>query len=63
MLGLLGLPLDAQRSIYIFFVYFQLRDFPSAIHSIACARRFCRVASCLASVIHSTYSRWWLGGN
>src|SRR5262249_50833395 len=37
--------------------YFQCRDLPSAIHSIAWARRRWRVSSVFASVIHSTYSR------
>src|SRR4249919_2543780 len=39
------------------FIYFQLRGLPSASHSIACASRFRRVSSRLASVIQSTYSR------
>src|SRR5450830_1161293 len=39
------------------FAYFQFRAFPSASHSTACAMRLSRVASVLASVIHSTYSR------
>jgi len=39
---------DAQRRSY-----FQLRDFPSAIHSSAEARRLARVSSRLASAIHS----------
>src|SRR5262249_17535338 len=43
-------------------MYFQFLDFPSAIHSIACARRLLRVSSVLASVSHSRYSRLWLGG-
>src|SRR5438445_11222296 len=43
--------------------YFQLRCLPSAIHSTACAIRFTRVSSRLASVIHSTYSRLQLGLN
>ena len=37
--------------------YFQLRGLPAASHAIAVARRLWRVASCFASVIHSTYSR------
>jgi hypothetical protein len=36
---------------------------PSAIHSIACASRRARVSVRFASVIHSMYSRLWLGGN
>jgi hypothetical protein len=39
------------------FMYFQFLGFPSASHSIVVASRFERVASVLASVIHSTYSR------
>ena len=42
-------------------MYFQLRGLPSAIHSIAWATRRFRVASVFASVIHSRYSRRWLG--
>src|SRR5206468_2240223 len=44
------------------FWYFQFRDFPSAIHSIACFTRAARVSSRFASPIHSLYSRLWLGG-
>jgi hypothetical protein len=33
--------------------YFQFRDFPSVIHSIACFTRAARVSSRLASPIHS----------
>ena len=40
------------------FMYFQFRVLPSAIHSIAVSSRRERVASVLASVIHSTYSRF-----
>lgn len=43
--------------------YFQFRDLPSAIHRIAVSSRRVRVADVLASVIHSMYSRRWLGGN
>jgi hypothetical protein len=42
--------------------YFQFRRLPSLSHSIAVAMRFCRVASCFASAIHSRYSRRQLGG-
>src|SRR5205814_353119 len=45
------------------FSYFQFRDLPSPIHSIACVRRRVRVSSVFAPVIHSTYSRLWLGEN
>lgn len=38
-------------------MYFQFRDFPSDIHSTACAIRRSRVSSDLASAIHSMYSR------
>src|SRR5262245_50479710 len=41
--------------------YFQLWLLPAAIHSTAVASRRLRVSSVLASVIHSTYSRLWLG--
>nr|WP_297385090.1 hypothetical protein [uncultured Roseateles sp.] len=34
---------------------------PSAIHAMACARRFSRVPACFASTIHSMYSRCWPG--
>jgi hypothetical protein len=37
-----------------FRMYFQFHGLPSASHSRAVARRFSRVASCLASVIHSS---------
>jgi len=37
-------------------MYFQFRGLPSAIHSIAVSRRFRRVSSVFASVIHSRYS-------
>ncbi len=37
--------------------YFQLHCLPSAVHARACSSRFWRVASVLASVSHSTYSR------
>ena len=40
-----------------YFWYFQFRDFPSAIHSIACFTRAARVSSRFASPIHSLYSR------
>src|SRR5262245_58895527 len=46
-----------------YFSYFQLRDLPWASHSSAVAMRFSRVGCGLASVIHSTYSRLWLGLN
>src|SRR5207244_357420 len=45
------------------FRYFQFLGLPSAIQAIAVSRRFFRVASVLASVIHSRYSRWLLGLN
>src|SRR5262249_15558475 len=51
------------HQLYFPFLYFQFRGFPSASHSTACAIRRARVASCLASVTHSTYSRLWLGLN
>jgi len=38
-------------------MYFQLRAFPSLIHSIAVLIRQPRVSSVFASVIHSMYSR------
>lgn len=38
--------------------YFQFRRFPSESHSTVVTRRRARVASCLASSIHSMYSRW-----
>ncbi len=38
------------------FMYFQLRDLPSLIHSIAWVMRFERVASVLASSNHAMYS-------
>lgn len=38
------------------FMYFQLRDLPSLIHSIAWAMRFVRVISVLASSNHAMYS-------
>ncbi len=44
-------------------MYFQFLCFPSAIHSMAWARRLLRVSSVFASVSHSRYSRLWLGGN
>src|SRR6185369_7727579 len=44
-------------------MYFQFLAFPSAIHSTACLMRRARVSSPLASVIHSMYSRLWLGLN
>jgi hypothetical protein len=43
--------------------YFQFRDFPAPIHSTACASRRARVSALFASVIHSMYSRLWLGEN
>src|SRR6185295_8849021 len=42
-------------------VHFQLRDLPSAIHSMAVCRRRARVSALFASPIHSRYSRLWLG--
>src|SRR5437762_4792444 len=48
---------EAQRLLY-----FQFRDLPSAIHSIAESTRRCRVSAPFASAIHSAYSRLWLGG-
>src|SRR4051812_15757629 len=42
-------------------VYFQLRALPSASHFIVFSRRSLRVSSRFASVIHSRYSRRWLG--
>src|ERR1700757_1086133 len=58
-----GVPPGCIRAGNIFqqFWYFQLRVLPSAIHSAACATRDARVASRLASTIHSTYSRCWVG--
>jgi hypothetical protein len=44
-------------------MYFQLRCLPSASHSTDISMRFLRVASVLASVTHSTYSRLALGLN
>src|SRR2546421_5349558 len=41
--------------------YFQWRDFPSESHLIEVASLSWRVSSRLASVIHSRYSRRWLG--
>jgi len=38
---------------YFFDMYFQFLGLPSAIHSIAVARRFTRVSSRFASLIHS----------
>jgi len=43
-------------------MYFQFRALPSASHFIVLARRSFRVSSRFASVIHSMYSRRWLGG-
>src|SRR5215470_18871450 len=43
------------------FMYFHMRGLPSAIHAIAVSRRLVRVVSVRASVIHSMYSRRWLG--
>src|SRR5437764_5899191 len=42
-------------------MYFQFRAFPSASHFSDLARRSFRVSSRFASVIHSMYSRRWLG--
>src|SRR5688572_16160963 len=42
--------------------YFQFIAFPSDNHSTAVASRRARVSSPLAVVIHSRYSRLWLGG-
>ncbi len=44
-------------------MYFQFRGLPSAIHSSAVASRFDRVASVLASLSQSIYSRLPLGVN
>ena len=52
---------EAARAGYLW--YFQWRDFPSAIQSIAVSRRLRRVSSVFASVIHSRYSLLWLGRN
>lgn len=42
-------------------MYFQFLDLPSVSHVMVIANRFFRVSSRSASVIHSMYSRLWLG--
>src|SRR5208283_3090286 len=44
-------------------MYFQFLGLPSASHWTACSSRRVRVVWVLASLIHSTYSRRWLGLN
>lgn len=53
----------ANRPAHRFYWYFQFRDLPVAIHSMAVLRRLARVSSRLAPVIHWTYSRRQLGLN
>src|SRR5271168_302155 len=52
---------DVQGAGHQDFWYFQLRDFPFAIHSTACSTRFLRVSSRLASAIQVEYSCRQLG--
>src|ERR1700682_620922 len=56
------LPARRARSYFFAGMYFQFLDLPSASHFIVFATLSSRVCSRFASVIHSRYSRRWLGG-
>src|SRR5437588_13109959 len=49
------------RNYFFAGMYFQFRALPSVSHLIDLPRRSFRVSSRFASVIHSMYSRRWLG--